>query len=91
MDRTWSNLWPDLCAYWIRISQVAFDLSSRVTSRGDVSAHLLKAKQVGNRRESEWSSCLIHNHRAIFAMFHMPFKFLLHDVEIHLCSSTIRG
>src|SRR5713226_3801824 len=73
--------------------RLAFDLSSRVTSRGDVSAHLLKAKQVGNRRESEWSSwsgpqslCNLRN-----APDAVQVPASRRDQDLRLCSSTTRG
>src|SRR6266496_401646 len=49
------NLWGSKClrdTYF----RLAFDLSSRATSREDGSTHRPKAKQVENRREPEWSS-----------------------------------
>src|SRR6266704_1331080 len=86
------NLWRSKCFLDTHF-RLAFDLSSRVTSRGDVSAHLLKAKQVGNRRESEWSSwsdprssCNLRN-----APDAVQVPASRRGRGLRRCSSTIRG
>src|SRR6266702_2922456 len=86
------NLWGSKClrdTYF----RLAFDLSSRARSRGDVSAHPLKAKPVGSRRESEWSSwsgprssCNLRNAPDAAQVPALP-----QDQGLRRCSSTARG